>query len=166
MFEIAIVHESTIFDKGRARFISESNTIWSRALKISSTTKKENKRTSYRSLKAEVKNLLQHCARVDFDSDREHWQKTFAAARSVEKDRELTIDSDSNRKNWLRRFSVQTKNSRNNVDFVSIRLKQSDDQARDYVLRIYEWQKFNIERCRYHRLSSNDDLKQKIQNNR
>jgi hypothetical protein len=41
MSEVAIVHESTIFDKRRARFMSESNTIRSRALKISSTTKKK-----------------------------------------------------------------------------------------------------------------------------
>jgi hypothetical protein len=44
--EIAIVHESTIFDKRHARFMSKSDTIRSRALKSSSTTKKENKRSS------------------------------------------------------------------------------------------------------------------------
>jgi hypothetical protein len=99
MSEIAIVHESTIFDKRRARFMSESNTIRFRALKISSKTKKENRRSSYRSLKTEIEDLLRHRVRVDFDSDREHRQKTFAAARSVEKDRKLIIDSNSNREN-------------------------------------------------------------------
>ncbi len=99
MNEIAIVHELTIFDKRRARFMSESDTIRSRALKISSTTKKENRRLSCRSLKAEMKDLLRHSVHVDFDSNREHRQKTFAAARSIEKDRKFIIDSDSNRKN-------------------------------------------------------------------
>jgi ABC-type transport system involved in cytochrome bd biosynthesis fused ATPase/permease subunit len=46
-----------------------------------------------------------------------------------------------------------------------MRLKQLNDQARDYVLRVDEWQKFNVERRRHHRLLSNDDFKQKIQNN-
>jgi hypothetical protein len=42
--KVAIIHESTIFDKRRARFMSELNTIRSRALKISSISQKENKR--------------------------------------------------------------------------------------------------------------------------
>ncbi len=67
MSEVIIVHESTIFDKRRARFMNEFDTTRSRALKISSTTKKENKRSSHRSLKAEMKNLLRHRACVDFD---------------------------------------------------------------------------------------------------
>jgi hypothetical protein len=85
MSEIAIVHESTIFDKRRARLMSESDTIRSRTVKISSTTKKENKRSSCRSLKAEMKNLLRHRVHVDFDSDRKHRQKTFATARLIKK---------------------------------------------------------------------------------
>jgi hypothetical protein len=165
MSEAAIVHESTIFDKRRVRFMSESNTIQSRAVKISSTTKKENKRSSCRSLKAEMKDLLRHRVYVDFDSDREHRQEAFAIARSIEKNRKLIVDSDSNRENRFRRFSVQTKNSRSNVDFVSMRLRQSNDQARDYVLRADERQKFNVERRRHHRLSSDDEFEQKIQNN-
>jgi hypothetical protein len=76
----AIVHESAIFDKRRARFMSESNTTRSRAMKISSTTKKENKLSSCRSLKAEMKDLLRHRVHVDFDSNKEHQQKAFAAA--------------------------------------------------------------------------------------
>jgi hypothetical protein len=68
-------------------------------LKISSTTKKENKRSSRRSLKAEMKDLLRHRVHVDFDSDREHRQKAFAAARLIEKDRKLIIDSNLNREN-------------------------------------------------------------------
>jgi hypothetical protein len=68
-------------------------------MKISSTTKKENKCLSRRSLKTEMKNLLQHRVRVDFDSDREHQQKAFAVARSIEKDRKLIIDLNSNREN-------------------------------------------------------------------
>jgi hypothetical protein len=112
-----------------------------------------------------MKDLLRRRVYVDFDSNREHRQKIFAAARSIEKDRKFTIDSDSKRKNRLRRFSVQTKDSRSNVDFVSMRLRQLNDQARDYVLRIDEWQKFNVERRRHHKLSSNDDFEQKIQNN-
>jgi hypothetical protein len=99
MNEIAIVHELTIFDKRRARFMSESDTIRSRALKISSTTKKENRRLSCRSLKAEMKDLLRHRVHVDFDSDKEHRQKAFAVARSIEKNQKLIIDSDSNREN-------------------------------------------------------------------
>jgi hypothetical protein len=165
MSRAAIVHELTIFDKRRVRFMSESDTIRSRAVNISSTTKKENRRLSCRSLKAEMKDLLRHRAHVDFDSDRRHRQKSFAAARSVEKDRKLTIDSDSNRENRLRRLFVQTKDSRSNVDLVSMRLRQSNDQARDYVLRTDEWQKLNAERRRHHRLSSDDDFEQKIQNN-
>jgi hypothetical protein len=135
MSEAAIVHESAIFDKHRVRLMNESNTIQFRAVKISSTTKKENKRSSCRSLKAKIKDLLRHHVYVDFDSDKEHRQEAFAAARSIEKDRKLTIDSNSNRENRLRRFSVQTKDSRSNVDLVSMRLRQSNDQARDYVLR-------------------------------
>jgi hypothetical protein len=98
MSEAAIVHESTIFDKRRVHFMSESNTIRSRALKISST-KKKIKRSSCRSLKAEMKDLLRHRVYFDFDSDRKHRQKTFATARSIKKDRKLIIDSDSNREN-------------------------------------------------------------------
>jgi hypothetical protein len=138
MSRIAIVHESAIFDKRRVRFMSESDTIRFRAMKISSTTKKENKRSSCRSLKAEMKDLLRHRAHVDFDSNRKHRQKAFATARSIEKDRKLIIDSNSNRENRLRRLSVQTKDSRSNVDLVSMRLRQSNDQARDYVLRANE----------------------------
>jgi hypothetical protein len=138
MSRAAIVHESAIFDKRRARLMSESDTTRFRAVKISSTTKKENKFSSCRSLKAEMKDLLRHRAHVDFDSDREHRQEAFAAARSIEKDRKLTIDSDSNRENRFRRLFVQTKDSRSNVDFVSMRLRQSNDQARDYVLRTDE----------------------------
>jgi hypothetical protein len=138
MNEAAIVYESMIFDKHRARFMNESDTIQSRAVKISSTTKKENKRSSCRSLKAEMKDLLRHRVYVDFDSDREHRQKEFATARLIKKDRKLIIDSDSNRENRFRRLFVQTKDSRSNVDFVSMRLKQSNDQARDYVLRTDE----------------------------
>jgi hypothetical protein len=89
--------------------------------------RKKNKRSSCRSLKAEMKDLLRHRVHVDFDSDREHRQKAFAIAQSIEKDRKLIIDSDSNRENWFRRLSVQTKDSRNNVDLVSMRLKQSND---------------------------------------
>jgi hypothetical protein len=48
MNEIVIVHESTIFDKCCNRFMNELNTIRFQALKISSTTKKENKRLSCR----------------------------------------------------------------------------------------------------------------------
>jgi hypothetical protein len=158
MSETAIVHESTIFDRRRARFMSKSDTIQSRTMKISSTTKKENKRSLCRSLKAEMKDLLRHRVYVDFDLDKRHRQEAFAAARSIEKDRKLIIDSNSNRENRLRRLSVQTKDSRNNVDLVSMRLKQSNDQARDYVLRVDERQKFNVERRRHHKLSSNDDF--------
>jgi hypothetical protein len=165
MSKAAIVHESTIFDKRRVRFMSESDTTRSRAVKISSTTKKENRLSSCRSLKAEMKDLLRHRVHVDFDSNREHRQKAFAAARSIKKDRKLIIDSDSNRENRFRRFSIQTKDSRSNVDLVSMRLRQSNDQARDYVLRTDERQKFNVERRRHHRLSSNNDFEQKIQNN-
>jgi hypothetical protein len=138
MSKAAIVHESTIFDKRFVHLMSESNTTRFRAMKISSTTKKENKRSLCRSLKAEMKDLLRHRVHVNFDSNREHRQKAFAAARSIEKDRKLIIDSNSNRENRLRRFFVQTKDSRSNVDLVSMRLKQSNDQARDYVLRIDE----------------------------
>jgi hypothetical protein len=80
MSETANVHESTIFDKRCARFMNESITTRSRALKISLTTKKENKRSSCCSLKTEMKNLLQHRVHVDFDSDKKHRQKTFAIA--------------------------------------------------------------------------------------
>jgi hypothetical protein len=138
MNEAAIVHESTIFDKRRVHLMSESDTTRSQAVKISSIMKKENRRSSCRSLKAEMKDLLRHRAHVDFDSDREHRQKAFAIARSIKKDRKLIIDSDSNRENRFRRLSVQTKNSRSNVDFVLMRLRQSNDQARDYVLRADE----------------------------
>ncbi len=62
-----IVQKLSIFDKHRVRLMSESDTIRSRALKISSTTKKENRRSSRRSLKAEMKDLLRHHARVEFD---------------------------------------------------------------------------------------------------
>jgi hypothetical protein len=160
--EAAIVHESAIFDKCRVRLMSELNTTRFRALKISSTTKKENKCSSCRSLKAEIKSLLRHRVHVDFDSDKKHQQEAFATARSIKKNRKLIIDWDSNRENWFRRFSVQTKDSRSNVDFVSMRLKQSNDQTRDYVLRIDEWQKFNVERRRHYELSSDDDFEQKI----
>jgi hypothetical protein len=57
MSEVSIVHESAIFDQRRVRLMNESNTIRFRALKISSSTKKENKRSSRRSLKAEMKDL-------------------------------------------------------------------------------------------------------------
>jgi hypothetical protein len=46
-----------------------------------------------------MKDLLRHRARVDFDSDREYRQETHAAAKSIEKSRELIIDLDSNREN-------------------------------------------------------------------
>jgi hypothetical protein len=138
MSEAAIVHESTIFDKRLVHFMSKSDTTRFRAVKILSTTKKKNKRSSCRSLKAEMKDLLRHRVHVDFDSNKRHRQKTFAIARSIEKNRKLIIDSNSNRENRLRRLFVQTKNSRSNVDFVSMRLKQSNDQARDYVLRADE----------------------------
>jgi hypothetical protein len=85
-----------------------------------------------------MKDLLRHLVHVDFDSDKKHRQKAFAIARSIEKDRKLIIDSNSNRENRLRRLFVQTKDSQNNVDFVSMRLKQSNNQARDYVLRADE----------------------------
>ncbi len=75
-------------------------------MKISSTTKKENKRSSCRSLKAEIKDLLRHHVHVNFDSNRKHRQKTFAVARSIEKDRKFIIHSDSNRENRLRRLAV------------------------------------------------------------
>jgi hypothetical protein len=123
MNEIAIIHKLTIFDKRRVRFMNELITIRFRAMKISSTTKKKNKRSSCRSLKAKMKNLLRHRVHVDFDSNKEHRQKTFATARSIKKNRKLIIDSDSNRENRLHRFFVQTKDSRNNIDFVSMRLK-------------------------------------------
>jgi hypothetical protein len=48
---------------------------------------------------------------------------------------------------------------------VLMRLKQSNNQARDYVLRTFEWQKFDVKRRRHHWLSSNDDFEQNIQNN-
>jgi hypothetical protein len=99
MNEIVIIHESTIVNKRDVRFMSELSTTRFRSLKISSTTKKENKRSSGRSLKAEIKDLLRHHARVDFDLNREHQQKTFAYARSVKKNRKFIIDSNSNRKN-------------------------------------------------------------------
>ncbi len=72
MSEVAIVHELTIFDKHRVRLMSELDTTRFRALKISSTTKKENKLLLYRSLKTKVKNLSQHRVCVNFDSDQEH----------------------------------------------------------------------------------------------
>jgi hypothetical protein len=99
MNEAAIVHESTIFDKRRARFMSESDTIQSRALKISSTMKKENKRSSCRSLKEEMKNLLRHRVHVNFDSNKKYRQKAFATARLIKKNRKLIINSNSNREN-------------------------------------------------------------------
>jgi hypothetical protein len=80
MNETAIVHESTIFEKRRAHFMNESNTIWSRTLKISSSMKRENKRSSRCLLKAKMKNLLRHRVYVDFDSNREQRQKAFAVA--------------------------------------------------------------------------------------
>jgi hypothetical protein len=138
MNKSAIVHESAIFDKRRVRLMSESNTTRSRAMKILFTTKKENKRSSRRSLKAEMKVLLRHRVYVDFDSNKKHRQETFATARSIEKNQKLIIDSNSNRENRFRRFFVQTKDFRNNVDLVSMRLRQSNDQARDYVLRVDE----------------------------
>jgi hypothetical protein len=162
MNEAAIVHESAIFDRRRVRLMSESNTIQFRAMKISSTTKKENRRSSCRSLKAKMKDLLRHHVYVDLNSNKEHRQKTFAAARSIEKDRKFIIDSNSNRENRLDRLFVQTKDFRSNVDFVSMRLRQSNDQTRDYILRTDEKQKFNAERRRHHRLSSDDDFEQKI----
>ncbi len=72
MSEAAIVHESAIFDKRRVRLMNESDMIRSRALKISSTTKKENRRSSCRSLITEMKNLLRHRVHVDFDSNKKH----------------------------------------------------------------------------------------------
>jgi hypothetical protein len=75
MNEVVIVHESTIFDKRRVRLMNELDTTRSRALKISSTTKKENKRSSCRSLKAKMKDLLRHRARVDYDSNDDLEQK-------------------------------------------------------------------------------------------
>jgi hypothetical protein len=72
MNEIVIVHELTIFDKRHDRFMNESNTIRSRTLKISSTTKKKNKRSSCRSLKTKMKNLMRHRVHVDFNSDKEY----------------------------------------------------------------------------------------------
>ncbi len=123
MSRVAIVHESAIFDKRRVRLMSESDTTRFRTVKISSTTKKENRRLSCRSLKAEIKDLLRHRVHVDFDSNREHRQEMFAAARSIEKDRKLIIDLNSNSENRRSRFSVQTKDFRNNVDFVSMRLR-------------------------------------------
>jgi ppGpp synthetase/RelA/SpoT-type nucleotidyltranferase len=83
MSKVVIVHESTIFDKRRVRLMSESNTIRSRALKISSIMKKENKRSSCRSLKTKMKDLLRHRVHVDFDSDKEHRQKAFAIAQLI-----------------------------------------------------------------------------------
>jgi hypothetical protein len=41
----------------------------------------------------------------------------------LKKNRKFIIDSDSNRENRFRRFSVQTKDFRSNVDLVSMRLK-------------------------------------------
>jgi hypothetical protein len=70
-----------------------------------------------------MKDLLRHRVYVDFASDKEHRQKAFAIAWLIEKDRKLIIDSNSNRENRFRRFSIQTKDSRNNVDLVSMRLK-------------------------------------------
>jgi hypothetical protein len=99
MSEAAIVHESAIFDKRRVRLMSESNTTRFRVLKISSTTKKKNRRSSRRSLQTKIKDLLRHSVRVDFDSNREHRQEKFAAAQLIEKDRKLIIDSNSNREN-------------------------------------------------------------------
>jgi hypothetical protein len=84
MSEVAIVHELTIFDKRYARLMNELNMTQSRALKILSTMK-NNKRSSRHLLKAEMKDLLQHCACVDFDSDPEYRQKAFAIARSIKK---------------------------------------------------------------------------------
>jgi hypothetical protein len=92
MSKAVIVHESAIFDKRRARSLSALNTTQFRALKILSTTKKENKHLSDRSLKAERKDLLRHCVYVDFDSNQEHRQEAFATARSIEKDLKFIID--------------------------------------------------------------------------
>ncbi len=96
MSEVVIIHELMIFDKRCVYFMNELYIIRFRALKISSTAKKKNKRSSRRSLKTKIKYLLRHYARVDFDSNREHRQKTFAAARSIEKNSKFIIDSDSN----------------------------------------------------------------------
>jgi hypothetical protein len=57
MNEVVIIHESTIFDKRRVRLMNKSDTIRFQTLKISSTTKKKNKRSSCRSLKAKMKDL-------------------------------------------------------------------------------------------------------------
>ncbi len=99
MSKIAIIHESTIFDERYARLMNELNTTRFRALKISSSTKKENKDSSRRSLKTEMKDLLRHHVRVDFDSDREHRQKAFTTARSIKKNRKFIVDLNTNREN-------------------------------------------------------------------
>ncbi len=144
MNEAAIIHELTIFDKRCIRFMNKSDTIRSWTLKISLTTKKKNKRSSRRSLKTKMKDLLQHRVHINFDLSRKYRQKAFAVAQSIKKNRKFTIDLNSNRENWFHRFFVQTKNLRNNVDFVSMRLKQSNDSTRNYVLRINKLQKFNV----------------------
>ncbi len=46
-----------------------------------------------------------------------------------------------------------------------MRLRQSNDQARDHVLRANEEQRTHVERRRHHRLSSDDDVEQKAQDN-
>ncbi len=74
-----------------------------------------------------MKDILRYYARVDFDSDRDHQEKALEIAWSVEKDRELIIDSNTNWENRLRQFLVQMKNSRNDVDLVLMWLKQSID---------------------------------------
>jgi hypothetical protein len=127
--------------------------------------KKKNRHLSCCALKTEMKYILRYCAHVNFDSDRDHWEKAFEATWSVEKDQELIVDSDTNRENRLRQFLVQTKDSRSDVDLVSMRLRQLNDQICNHVLRVNEWQRTHTEWRRHYRLSSNDDVKQKVQNN-
>jgi hypothetical protein len=78
--------------------------------------KKENKQLSCSSLITEVKNVLRLCIDVNLDSNREYRQKTSKVARSVVKNRKLSIDSDKNRENKSDQFSFQAKNSRDIVD--------------------------------------------------
>ncbi len=80
MSEATIVHKSAIFDERRFRFMNESRSIRFRAQEVSSTTKKENKHLSRCTLKAEMKDILRYCARVNFDSDRDYREKAFEAA--------------------------------------------------------------------------------------
>jgi hypothetical protein len=68
-------------------------------LKISLTTKKKNKRSSRRSLKTKMKDLLQHRVHINFDLSRKYRQKAFAVAQSIKKNRKFTIDLNSNREN-------------------------------------------------------------------